>query len=261
MTNAHGDFIWYELLTTDADAAEAFYRDVVGWNVEDSGQEGVDYRILMADGEGVGGLMQLTQDMTDQGARPVWLGYIGVEDVDATVAAIVDSGGSERMPAMDIPDVGRIAMVADPQGVPFYVMRGTSEGSSTAFSPTAPGHCAWNELTTRDVAQGLDFYGRHFGWQKGDVMPMGDMGDYQLLEHNGTMIGAMSPYIAEGGAPIWTYYFQVPDIDVAMARISAGGGQLLHGPHQVPGDDWIVIGVDPQSAMFALVGARQGATQ
>ena len=105
MANAHGDFIWYELLTTDADAAEAFYRDVVGWNVENSGQEGVDYRILMADGEGVGGLMQLTQDMIDQGARPVWLGYIGVEDVDATVAAIVDSGGSIRMPAMDMPDV------------------------------------------------------------------------------------------------------------------------------------------------------------
>jgi predicted enzyme related to lactoylglutathione lyase len=258
MSNAHGDFIWYELLTTDADAAEAFYRDVVGWNVGDSGQEGVDYRILSAGNEGVGGLMQLTQGMTDQGARPVWLGYIAVEDVDATVAAILDLGGGVHMPAMDMPDVGRIAMVADPQGVPFYVMRGSSEGSSTAFSPTAPGHCAWNELSTRDVPQALDFYGKLFGWEKGDVMPMGDMGDYQLLEHNGAMIGAMSPYIAEGGSPIWTYYFQTPDIDRAIDRISAGGGQLLHGPHQVPGDDWIIIGNDPQGAMFALVGARPG---
>lgn len=257
MANAQGDFIWYELLTTDADAAETFYRDVMGWNVASSGQEEMDYRILSAGEEGVGGLMQLTQDMLDNGARPVWLGYIGVDDVDATVAAITSTGGSVNMPAMDIPHVGRIAMVADPQGIPFYVMRGASDGTSTAFSQTADGHCAWNELATRDVPQALDFYGRHFGWRKGDVMSMGDMGDYQFIVQNGTTIGAMSPYIAEGGAPTWTYYFHIPDIDVAVDRINAGGGQVRHGPHQVPGDEWIVVGLDPQGAMFALVGPRK----
>lgn len=257
MANAQGDFIWYELLTTDADAAATFYRNVIGWNVADSGMEGMDYRILMAGEEGVGGLMQLSQDMVDQGAKPVWLGYIGVEDVDATLTSVTKAGGSVRIPATDIPDVGRFAMVADPQGVPFYIMHGTSEGSSTAFSSTVPGHCAWNELATRDAAQALAFYSGLFGWQKGDVMPMGDMGDYQLLEHHGEMIGAISPYIGEGGAPIWTYYFLVPDIDVATDKINAGGGRLLHGPHQVPGDQWVVIGLDPQNVMFALVGARK----
>lgn len=258
MTSTQGDFIWYELLTTDADAAEAFYGDVMGWTVVGSGQTGMDYRIIQAGQDGVGGLMQLTQGMIAEGAKPIWLGYVSVKDVDATVAAITDSGGGVRMPATEIPNVGRIAMVSDPQGAPFYIMRPTGEGTSTAFSATAIGHCAWNELATRNMQQSLDFYGRHFGWQKGDAMPMGDAGDYQFIVQNGTTIGAFSPYLEEGGKPGWIYYFHVADIDIAMEKIAARGGQMLHGPHQVPGDDWIVIGLDPQGATFALVGSRKG---
>src|SRR5690606_15906050 len=100
-----------------------------GWQASDSGQPGMDYRILTArDNESgeehhVGGLMQLTDDMRQHGARPIWLGYINVDDVDHTLARIVAAGGKVQMPASDIPDVGRIAMVTDPQGVPFYIMR------------------------------------------------------------------------------------------------------------------------------------------
>ena len=202
--------------------------------------------------------MQLTGGMIDEGAKPIWLGYVSVQDVDATVAAITDSGGGVPMPAMDVPNVGRIAMVSDPDGAPFYIMRPTGEGTSTAFSQTAMGHCAWNELATRHMQRSLDFYGRHFGWQKGDAMPMGEAGDYQFILQNSVMIGAFSPCQEEGREPGWLYYFQVPDIDVAMKKISEGGGQLLHGPHQIPGDDWIVIGLDPQGATFALVGSRKG---
>lgn len=258
MTNAHGDFIWYELLTTDADKAQAFYSNVLGWTANDSGQPGMDYRILMADGEGVGGLMQLTRDMQAHGARPVWLGYVGVKDVDETVAAISDSGGTVQMPPMDVPNVGRIAMVTDPEGIPFYVMKGASEGTSTAFSPTTPGHCAWNELTTNDQQRAFQFYGRHFGWQKGDGMPMGDAGEYQFLVQNGATIGAFAPQMPQGGAPGWTYVFRVPDIDAAVEKTGSGGGQLLHGPHEVPGGEWVIFGLDPLGAKFALVGARKG---
>lgn len=257
MTNPHGDFIWYELLTTDADKAQSFYADVIGWTAADSGQEGMDYRILEANGDGVGGLMQLTQDMISGGGRPIWLGYISVENVDDTVAAISGGGGTIQMPAMDIPNVGRIAMVADPEGNPFYVMRGASEGASTAFSQSDVGHCAWNELSTRDQAVALSFYQRHFGWEKGDAMPMGEVGDYQFIVQNGMTIGAISPYIAEGGKTGWTYYFQVPDIDAAIEKIGSGGGRVVNGPHQVPGGTWIIIGVDPQGATFALIGARK----
>lgn len=258
MTVTQGDYIWYELPTTDADGAQAFYGDLVGWTVVDSGQAGMDYRILQAGQDAVGGIMQLTQGMIAEGARPIWLGYVSVEDVDATVAAITDSGGGVRMPAVEIPDVGRFAMVSDPQGAPFYIMRPKGEGKSKAFLPSTVGHCVWNELATRDVGQSLDFYGRHFGWQKGDVMPMGDAGDYQFIVQNGVTIGAFYPYLDEGREPGWLHYFQVADIDLTVEKIRAGGGRLLQGPHPIPGDDWIVVGLDPQGATFALVGSRKG---
>src|SRR5690554_1922314 len=144
MSNKHGEFIWYELLTDDGDAALAFYSVILGWQASDSGQPGMDYRILRSrdknSGEehDVGGLMQLTEEMRQHGAKPVWLGYIGVDDVDHTVASIVTAGGSVQMPPSDVPDVGRIAMVTDPQGAPFYIMRGISDQTSLAFASDKP---------------------------------------------------------------------------------------------------------------------------
>ena len=100
------------------------------------------------------------------------------------------------MPAFDIPDVGRIAMVTDPQGVPFYVMKptppaGNEDKVSDVFSPDQPGRVSWNELATRDLEAAKRFYRDQFGWTRGDVMPMGDMGDYQFIDHHGVRIGAM----------------------------------------------------------------------
>src|SRR5215211_2023723 len=117
-----GDFIWYELLTTDAAAAQRFYGKVVGWTFSNPESHGYIH-LAAADGDQIGGMVQITAEMQQHGARPTWLGYLHVADVDAEVAAIERDGGRVRMPAMDIPNVGRIAMVADPQGAPFYVMK------------------------------------------------------------------------------------------------------------------------------------------
>lgn len=150
-------------------------------------------------------------------------------------------------------------MVADPLGTPFYIMRGAVEGgTSTAFKPMKPGHCGWNELTTSDQTAALSFYGQLFGWENRESMPMGDAGDYQLLEHHGVQFGALSPLMNKGERPIWTYYFHVADVDAALARTEARGGKVLHGPHEVPGGDHIIIGSDPEGVMFAVVGPRQG---
>src|SRR5687767_8487219 len=139
--NPHGSFIWYELLTGDPDAAAAFYGDVVGWTAASANQPGVDYRIFSADGAPVAGHMKLPDGAEEMGMRPGWLGYIGVDEVDSAVAAITGAGGRVHMPAMDMPGVGRMALVADPQGVPFYVMRGESGEASASFDPMKPGHC------------------------------------------------------------------------------------------------------------------------
>jgi hypothetical protein len=251
----HGSFIWYELLTTDAEAASAFYGDVIGWNSRDAGVPGVDYRIFSSGGTDVAGHMTMPQG-APEAMRPLWLGYVGVDDVDAAVEAITSAGGSVHMPAMDLPGVGRMALVADPQGVPFYVMRGEGEQASAAFSVTDAGHCRWNELTTSDPAAALAFYTGHFGWEKGDAMPMGEMGDYQFINHGGEMIGAVMRTQPDGRPPMWSFYFGVPEIDAAAARIGANGGAIHAGPMEIPGGEYAVVASDPQGVMFGIVGPR-----
>lgn len=254
-------FIWYELLTTDADAAQRFYGDLVGWALQAGAQPGMDYRMITAaDGEGIGGVLQLTDDMKKGGARPVWLGYLSVPDVDAAVKQIAAEGGSIQMAPMTI-HAGRIAMVTDPQGAPIYVMTptppaGQPDAQSTAFSRAAVGHCAWNELATADPKGAFSFYTRQFGFLDGGTMPMGDAGDYQFLNDGDGMIGAIMSSAAGNRPAMWTYYFRVADIDVAKTMVESGGGTVMHGPQEVPGGDHILIGRDPQGAVFALVGAR-----
>lgn len=259
MTNPHGSFIWYELLTSDADAAQDFYGKVVGWTFGDSGQPDMDYRIINADSEGVGGMMAISAEMATSGARPLWLGYIGVDDVDESVAVIVKAGGAEQMPASDIPGVGRIAMVTDAQGAPFYVMRGETGQDSTAFAAAEPkdGHWAWNELATSDADAAIAFYTGLFGWRQEGDMDMGPMGKYRFFHHGPGMIGAVMPKPPEMPVSLWSYYARVPDIDVAIATIKAEGGQVLRGPDEIPGGEFSVNAMDPQGASFALVGPRK----
>ena len=255
MTNAASEFIWYELMTGDAQAAADFYGAVVGWTTREF-EPGADYRILAAPDADVGGLMPPPPDRANLPAA--WFGYIGVEDVDAKAREILAAGGAQHVPPTDIPGVGRFAVLADPQGVIFYIMRGAMEGASTAFKPNAVGHCQWNELNTTDPAAALAFYTRAFGWQKGDVMPMGEMGDYQFINIGEQMIGAVMGQPPGSPPPNWTFYFGVDDIDRAAKAVADKGGTILHGPAEVPGGDHIIIVNDPQGAMVGFVGPRRG---
>lgn len=263
MTDTLHPFIWYELLTTNADAATSFYADVAGWTITDSGQSGMDYRQLSAPDGMVGGLMPLPPEALDHGARPVWLGYIHVPDVDAAAQAIVDDGGAVQMPAMDIPGVGRIAMMRDPWGAPFYIMTPATEGESTACA-MRPGHVAWNELITDDLDGAKAFYTRHFNWVLHDAMDMGEMGAYQFFaigagDTCGAVVGAMMRRPPMVPVSMWLYYIVTDDIDAALARAQAGGGTLVFGPQEIPGGEYIFQAMDPQGALFAMVGPRKGA--
>ena len=262
MTNKHGDFIWYELMTNDADAAQEFYSAVVGWDFADSGQVDSDYREISMSGNGIGGILPLTPDMTSGGARPGWMGYINVEDVDRMAEAIISAGGSVHMEPQDIQGVGRFAFVADQQGAMFYVMKptppaGNPDFSSTAFAATEPmvGHCAWNELATSDPDAALNFYHDLFGWEEDEALDMGPTGTYTMLRHD-FMIGGMMAKPDKMPVSAWTYYFRVPDIDGAVDTIKAKGGEIIVEPTEIPGGDFSVNAIDPQGAAFALVGPR-----
>ncbi|WP_138468782.1 VOC family protein [Poseidonocella sp. HB161398] len=258
MANQHGDFIWYELLVPDADAAEGFYAGLLGWSFEPAAEGGKDYRVASMAGVPVAGLMTLTPEMQAGGARPCWLGYLAVEDADAASGAIAQAGGKVVMEPADIPGVGRFAMALDPGGTPFYVMRGSSGETSESFAQDAPraGHCAWNELHSTDPAAALAFYAGVFGWEEADRMEMGPAGTYQMLRNppHATMLGAVMP--AGEAPPGWVFYFRVPDIDVAAALIAETGGQVVLAPMEIPGGEYVLNALDPQGALFALIGKR-----
>jgi predicted enzyme related to lactoylglutathione lyase len=219
-----------------------------------------DYRMInRSDGGMLGGVLGLTEEMRGHGARPVWMGYVGVDDVDAIVAQIEAKGGKALMPAFDIPQ-GRIAMVADPQGNSFYVMKpilpaGEEGKQSDVFSPTEEQRVAWNELTTGDPDAARQFYGELFGWTSEEFMPMGELGEYRFFAHQDTTIGAVCQPGPDGSAG-WRYYIRVPSIAKAVEAVEGSGGQVAMGPHEVPGGDHIIIGKDPQGAEFALVGKQ-----
>lgn len=253
MPNRHGSFIWYELMSKNPDASKKFYDGVVGWNIGPKAPGDMDYRMISAPDGNIGGVLRLTDEMSKHGARPTWLAYFGVDDVDDTVAKIVGAGGKVLMPAWNIPDVGRIAMVTDPQGIPFYVMRGASDGTSTAFGRMTMGHVSWNELRTRDQQGALAFYNSIFGIVKSGAMEMGEMGDYTFLQHGDAGIGAMMTNPPGGSPPGWGFYFRVPDIEVAKTKISERGGTVTNGPMEVPGGEMVLNAVDPHGAAFGLV--------
>jgi predicted enzyme related to lactoylglutathione lyase len=253
MPASPAQFVWYELMTSDAKAAESFYRKVVGWNAQDASQGDMKYTALLAGEAPVAGLMTLPKEACDAGARPGWLGYIGVDDVDAYAGRVTKAGGKIHVPPTDIPNVGRFAMVADPQGVTFNLFKPSAEMSRPAADPATPGIVGWHELLAVDGDKAFDFYAGLFGWTKAEAIDMGAMGRYQLFAAGGAPIGGMMTKPAGVPAPFWTYYFQVDGIGAAMERLKTGGGTVINGPMEVPGGSWIVQGLDPQNAMFSLV--------
>ncbi len=261
MTNPHGSFIWYELMSPDPAGSKVFYDAVVGWDIEPEPAGEMDYRMIRrADGGNSGGVMRLTDEMRGHGARPMWLGYVGVDDVDRAVTAVEQRGGSVLMPAHDMPGVGRFAMVTDPGHIPFYVIKPTpppgAEGqASDVFSPDQPQRVGWNELSSRDPDGAVHFYGQLFGWVNKENMAMGEAGDYRFLDHHHLRIGALRG-VTPGGSAGWRYYVRVPSIAAAIEAVKAGGGSVDVGPHEVPGGDHIISGIDPQGARFALVGGQ-----
>lgn len=248
-----GEFVWYELLTSDVDAARTFYADVVGWTIVDSGMPHMRYLLAQVESRNVAGLMTFPPD--SPGRSPAWLCHIAVEDVDAMAARIVAAGGAIERAAADIPGVGRFAVVSDPQGAVFTLFRGDGT-PPPALAREVPGNVGWHELRTSDAEAAFPFYESLFGWTKAAANDMGAMGLYQTFDVHGAWVGGMMnlPQVP----PHWAFYFNVDDIGSAVTRLVAAGGQVVNGPHEVPGGSWVVMATDPQGGHFALTSRADG---
>lgn len=245
----HGRFCWYELMARDPDAAQTFYCAVLGWTVWDAGMTGIDYRLAgPSEGGAVAGLMPIMESAS----RPIWTGYVCVDDVDAAAASAKSSGATIYRAPLDIPGVGRFAILSDPQGASLAMLQPLPNAPAPpADVYDAVGRVGWHELHAGDWQAAWDFHAPLFRWQ-GTPMEMGPRGIYFLFRPNGLERDIGGIFTAADETPSWIFYFNVAELDAATARVTAAGGTLGMGPHQVPGSSWIQFCTDPQGAPFAL---------
>ena len=210
-------------MTTDTKAAEAFYDTVVGWTSAPFEGSPKPYTHFKRDGGApVAGLMQRPDGMN---MPPFWAMYVGVPKFEDAVAEIKRLGGSELSGVIDIPTIGRMQMLKDPQGAAFYIIQPEPRDQPPDLPPPV-GEASWLELMTTDAPAAMTFYQELFGWQPSEAMDMGAMGKYQMFNRADRMIGGMMnkpPEMAQV-PPHWAIYFRVPDINAATERIKANGG-------------------------------------
>jgi uncharacterized protein len=257
MSPSHGRFVWYELLTTDPEAAEAYYCEVVGWGTQPVPGPDGPYTLFTAGETPVCGLMEQPELAKKRGAPPTWLGHVLVDDVDTAARKAKHLGATVYLEPHDIPNICRLSVIADPQMATIGMMAWAHpQKDGPPGAAALPGRIGWHELLTTDWESGYDFYNALFGWQKADVLPVDEIGIYQVFATGGQPVGGMFNKPAVIPATFWLYYFNVADFDAAVGRITTQGGQIVNGPMEVPGGGWIVQALDPQGVVFALVGRR-----
>jgi uncharacterized protein len=255
-----GQFLWHELLTSDPEAGAGFYSKVLGWTAQPwAGDAG--YTMLGSAAGPVGGARVVGKDPLASTAGPNWLTYVGVPDLAVALATVEGSGGRVLHPITSIPDGGRYAVIVDPQGgvIGLYEPAGDMAGSSGA---AVAGPVVWHELTADDTEAALEFYQGLFGWEVVGKVPMGgDVGTYYLFGTGTTQLGGAfnRPKHLPPSWPRWLVYLSVPSVTAAIAAAEAAGGQLLNGPNQVPGGQWVAQVVDSHGVPIALHGAKEAA--
>jgi predicted enzyme related to lactoylglutathione lyase len=257
VVDAHGHFAWYELITTDVAAARDFYTKLMGWGAQDLSGPGGAYVLLTVGPTPVCALVALPEGERDTGAKPCWIGYVGVDDVDAAADRVRRLGGTVYIPPTLIPGISRFSVFGDPQTTTLGLVKPESPGPAQP-AERSEGRVGWHELLAADGETAMAFYGALFGWRKADA-DVDATGTYQVFSAGGRAIGGMLTKPAVVPVPFWLYYFNVGDIDAATKRVTAGGGGIIYGPAELPGGTWIVQCTDPQGAMFALEGRRRTA--
>jgi predicted enzyme related to lactoylglutathione lyase len=250
-----GRNVWFDLLTTDLEGAKRYYSEVIGWKTEQwaDADPKMPYTMWKAGDAMIGGVMPLPDEAKQMGAPTHWIAYTTVDDVDATTAECSKTGGKVYKAPFDIPKVGRVAVLADPQGAVFAVFK-PAGGEMPAAPAEQPGHFSWAELNTIDYEGAWKFYSHLFGWVERSKMDMGPMGIYFMFNDPTVHTkGGMSNMAKQMNMPAhWLHYVTVSDIEATCARVKQHGGRVLNGPMPIPGDDFIAQCMDPQGGAFAV---------
>ena len=252
----NGRFCWGELLTADPEAAESFYAAVIGWGTREWEGSETPYRVWMNGETPVGGFMQLPDEVAATGAPPHWLIYISTPDAEAS-ARKAESLGGTVLKMLELPDIGHMAIIADPQGAVFTAYQ-SSDVTPGHDGPAAIGEFSWHELATTDWEAAWAFYSELFGWQEASRMDMGEEGIYQMFHRGAQPLGGIFNRPPEMPVSAWLPFVRVPDVHVTAAKVAERGGVILLGPIEVPGEDFVAQCKDPQGAAFAVHSTGAG---
>lgn len=250
-----GRFCWYDLMIPNPDATPSFYGAIAGWTTSPFEGGSTPYTMWMNGETPIGGTMELSQEAIDNGAPPHWLAYVSTPDIKATAEKARELGATV-LAEMDIPTVGSVAIVRDPQGTHFAVYQPT-EAAPGHDDPAGLGEFSWHELMSSDWEAAWDFYSELFGWEKTDQMDLGEMGIYQMFGRGAHPIGGMMKTPPDMPGSFWLYYIRVPDVNEALEQIKARGGQVISGPMEVPGGDTVAQCCDDQGTAFAVHSTAQ----
>jgi predicted enzyme related to lactoylglutathione lyase len=241
MAYKHGNFVWFELITPDVAKAKSFYPETVGWRASEMDMGGMKYTMLTHGDAPQGSIVEPQM----AGVPPHWASYVSVPDVDAAAKVAVAKGGKVIVPAFDIPNIGRTALVSDPQGATLFLFKGTEsdDNGSTAFH--------WNELWAKDAKAVLPFYEAVVGYRV-EAMSMGDT-SYYVLEKDGRKCGGvMTSPIAQAPA-MWLPYMTVDDTDAVVGRVKRHGGEVKKAAEDIPNIGRFAVLADDAGAVFAVI--------
>jgi predicted enzyme related to lactoylglutathione lyase len=244
-----GTFSWAELSTTDADGAKSFYSELFGWEPDDQPVgDGMTYTMLRLGGREVGALYSMPE--AERGQMPAhWNSYVTVADANATAQRAEELGGAVIVPAFDVMDAGRMAVLQDPTGAVLSVWQPGQSIGATVVNDV--GAVVWNELGTTDPEAARRFYGELFGW----TFDAGASADYSMIRNGERMNGGVRAQTDEerstGIPPNWLVYFTVTSVDDAVARAEEAGARALVPPMDIAIGRFAVL-ADPQGAVFAV---------
>jgi uncharacterized protein len=241
---------WVDLGTPDIDATVDFYGGLFGWSIEEgeNAEQTGGYRQATLRGKPVAGVMPLMQE----GQLPAWTTYVSVQDADATAARVREAGGNVLAEPMDVMDLGRMAVFADPTGAVFGIWQpGSFVGAELVNEANT---LSWNELNTRDIAAAKEFFGAVFGWSFEDqeFEGMGTYTIYKVGEETAGGMFDMTGRVPEEVPPNWLTYFTVEDTDATIATVEGAGGGVNMGPVDIPVGRFAVMR-DPFGAVFAVI--------
>jgi uncharacterized protein len=249
---APGTPCWVELSSPDLDASIEFYGALFGWDVPESenAEQTGGYRLAALGGSPTAGMMPQMQE----GQPVAWTTYVSVEDAGATAAAVTGAGGTVIAEPMEVMDLGKMAVFADPGGAVFGVWQpGSFHGAGLVKEP---GAMTWNELTTRDPGAAKAFYGEVFGWSFEEKEF--DRGSYTVIELGGEGFGGITDRIPADLPAHWLVYFAVEDADATVSEATERGGEAAVGPFDIDEVGRIAVIKDPWGAIFAVIQPQPG---